>query len=174
MFEFLHGLKFLLRTPAGTAALVAGLCLTVLPAGNADAASDRRDGVQCPHALPAYRDWTPQEDWAWSSRICLGKRADMSMFGGGDGQSCEAAKAGDWPGTRNLSADFLDTILNKEPYRGTLHRSGVHIHCALFSVPVDLSNMVTEMDMSTMSVVPTLLVSQKSRRLSTPTGLCSG
>jgi len=144
LFEFLHGLKFLLRTPAGTAALVAGLCLTVLPAGNADAASDRRDGVQCPHALPAYRDWTPQEDWAWSSRICLGKRADMSMFGGGDGQSCEAAKAGDWPGTRNLSADFLDTILNKEPYRGTLHRSGVHIHCALFSVPVDLSNMVSD------------------------------
>jgi hypothetical protein len=143
LFEFLHGLKCPWRGTA-VSAVVAACCLTFLPGGNAVAASAQPDGVQCRHVLPIYRDWTPQEVWAWSSRICLGRRADMSMFGGGDGQSCETARAGDWPATRTLSADFLDTILNKEPYRGTLHRSGVHIRCALFSGSVDLSDMVSE------------------------------
>ena len=144
MFGFLHGLQCPLRIAAVSAAVVAGSCLTFFPGGNADAAPDPRDGLQCPHALPTYRDWTPQEVWAWSVRICLGRHADMSMFGAGDGQSCAPAKAGDWPATRNLSAAFLDTILNREPYRGTLHRSGVHIRCALFSAQVDLSDMVSE------------------------------
>lgn len=112
--------------------------------GNADAASDRRDGVLCPHALPTYRDWTPQEAWAWSSGICLGERADMSVYGAGDGKSCDPAKATDWPETRKLSSEFLDTILNGKPYREILHRSGVQIRCARFSAPIDLSNMTLD------------------------------
>lgn len=102
------------------------------------------NGPQCQHALPAYQAWTPQEVWAWSSRICLGETADMSKFDTGDEKSCDPANYRDWPETRKLSTEFLDTILNREPYRSALHRSGVRINCALFSKPVNLSNMKLE------------------------------
>lgn len=107
-------------------------------------AADQATGPVCKHPLPASDAWTPQEDWAWSSRICRGERADMSRYGGGDGESCDARKPGDWPDTRKLSARFLDTILNTEPYRSALHRSGVHISCAAFAEAIDLSNTMID------------------------------
>ncbi|MCH8859225.1 MAG: hypothetical protein IID54_06560, partial [Proteobacteria bacterium] len=89
-----------------------------------------------------HGDWTKPENWAWSERICLGKIADMSAYEGGDGYSCDPKEADDWPETRDLSAAFLETILNHEPYRGALTRTGVRIRCARFNETLDLSHMV--------------------------------
>lgn len=133
-----------MRTAVCAVAAVTGLFLAVFPGGDAYGASKPVNGLQCDHVLPTYRAWTPQEVWAWSSRICLGKHADMSKYSAADGKSCDPANIRDWPETRKLSAEFVDTILNSEPYRTALHRSGVHINCALFATPVDLSDMVIE------------------------------
>ncbi len=97
---------------------------------------------QCHVELPAHRDWAKQEKWAWTGRICLGEIADMSKFGGGDGFPCDPKEVDDWPGTRDLSSAFLETILNHEPYRGALTHMGVRINCARFNETIDLSNMV--------------------------------
>ncbi len=102
--------------------------------------------VKCPYELPPrippQIKWTEQENWAWSERICLGEIADMSKFGGGDGVHCEPEEAADWPDTRDLSPAFLKTILNHEPYRGALPRTGVRIQCARFKEALDLNDMV--------------------------------
>ena len=100
--------------------------------------------VKCPYDLPPHVKWTEQEKWAWSERICLGEVANMSQFGGGDGLSCDPEEADDWPETRDLSSAFLETILNHEPYRGALPRSGVRIRCARFNDTLDLRDMVLE------------------------------
>jgi hypothetical protein len=97
---------------------------------------------QCRYQLPEHRKWAKQEIWAWMERICLGETADMSEYGGGDGHSCDPTKADDWPETRDLSSELLLTILNHEPYRGALTRTGVRIRCASFNETVDLSHMV--------------------------------
>ncbi len=90
---------------------------------------------KCPYDLPSHIEWTEQEKWAWSTRICRGKIANMSDFGGGDGVHCEPEAADDWPDTRDLSSALLETILNHEPYRGALPRTGVRIKCARCSRP---------------------------------------
>ena len=66
----------------------------------------------------------------------------MSKYGDGDGHSCDPTKADDWPATRNLGSEFLETVLNHEPYRGALTQSGVGIRCANFNEDVNLSDMV--------------------------------
>ena len=101
------------------------------------------DGT-CPYELPSHRTWQKQETWAWSEQICLGEKAVMSKFGGGDGVHCKPEKADDWPETRDLGPEFLETILNHEPYRGALPRRGVRIECARFNEALDLSDMVLE------------------------------
>ena len=98
--------------------------------------------VECPYDLPPHRTWQKQETWAWKERICLGKIADMSQFGGGDGLPCDPEEADDWPDTRDLTSAFLETILNHEPYRGALPRTGARIQCARFNKALDLSNTV--------------------------------
>ncbi len=98
----------------------------------------------CPYDLPPHRTWKKQETWAWKERICLGKTADMSQFEGGDRVSCNPEEVDDWPETRDLSSAFLKTILNHEPYRGALPRTGVLIKCARFNEALDLSDMVLE------------------------------
>ncbi|MCZ6494449.1 MAG: hypothetical protein O6933_10270, partial [Planctomycetota bacterium] len=98
--------------------------------------------VTCPYDLPPHINWLEQEKWAWSERICLGEVADMSMFRAGDGFGCDPEKADNWPETQDLSPEFLETILNHEPYRGALPRTGVRIRCARFNDMLDLSNMV--------------------------------
>lgn len=138
------GVRVPVRMTICLGAAIIGCSLAVFPRGDAYGASRHVGGPQCQHALPAYREWAPQEVWAWFSRVCVGKRADMSTYGAGDGKSCDPATVADWPGTRTLSAEFLETILDTEPYRRALHRSGVHIHCARFSEPVDLSNIMVE------------------------------
>lgn len=144
MLVFLAGSRVSVGMKMWLGAVVIGGAFAVLPGIDAGAVADQPNGPLCKHALPATHAWAPQETWAWSSRICRGERADMSAYGGGDGDSCDAAKSGDWPAARKLSARFLDTILNTEPYRGALHRSGVHISCATFPEPIDLSNTIID------------------------------
>jgi len=98
-------------------------------------------GTQCHYELPTHRTWGNHEVWAWMERICLGKIADMSKYGSGDGQACDSTKADNWPSTRNISPAFLETILNHKPYRDALTRSGVRIRCARFNEAVDLTDM---------------------------------
>lgn len=97
--------------------------------------------VHCRYELPKTRAWEDHEVWAWKERVCLGKIANMSHYGGGDGHSCDLTKADSWPGTRDLSLAFLETILNHKPYRDALTRSGVRIRCARFNEAIDLSDM---------------------------------
>lgn len=96
--------------------------------------------VTCPYDLPPHIKWTEQEEWAWSNRICLGEIANMSKFKLGDKFGCNPEQADDWPETRDLSPAFLETILNHEPYRGALPRTGVRIKCARFNETLDLAH----------------------------------
>ena len=116
---------------------------TVTTAKEVKAGTPVRPGeTKCRYPLPTHRKWGKHEIWAWKDRICLGKIADMSAYDGGDGKGCDPKKADGWPKTRNLSNEFLQTILDHQPHRGALTRSGVRIQCARFRETVDLSGMV--------------------------------
>ena len=99
-------------------------------------------GKNCTTAAPPGAIWTEQEIWAWNERICLGRIADMSKYGNGDGVECDPTNVKNWPLSRRLRPEFLEAVLLHEPYHGALTRSGVRIKCAHFTSEVDLSNAV--------------------------------
>jgi hypothetical protein len=79
--------------------------------------------------------WTVQERWVWT-KICAGDVADLHAFAGG---SADAADWENWPQKREISFDFLRTILFVEPYQSAIPRAGVRISGARFHDPIDLS-----------------------------------
>ena len=128
------------------AAAIIGWLVSTLPLTPANAAEEGTPilpgAAECDHPFPPDGDWTKPEEWAWNERICLGKIADMSKYEGDNVSSCDPKEADDWPAARDLSAAFLETILNHEPYRGALTRTGVRIRCARFNETLNLSHMV--------------------------------
>ena len=86
--------------------------------------------------------WTPQEKWVWK-QLCEGKIADFNesnVYG-----DILVSKAHDeWPESRILTPEFLETILLHEPYRGTLTHQGVQIKGAWFREPINLSYSTLE------------------------------
>jgi hypothetical protein len=108
------------------------------------------EGVAVP--LPPEAGFTPQEHWAWA-RIIRGERADMRFFpkdnaaaqatgddGPDDGAGGDPRDAGKWPEHRDLSAQFIYTILFCEPWSSACARSFVRIGCARFREELDWEN----------------------------------
>ena len=93
--------------------------------------------------LQVPRSWAAQESWVWS-KICAGDLADLQDFAGG---SANAADWESWPPKRELSFDFLRTILLVEPYRSAVPPAGVRISGARFRDPVDLSHAFVARDL---------------------------
>jgi hypothetical protein len=90
-------------------------------------------GNDCPKI---QADWTPPEQFVWR-QVCAGEAADFdegSMYGG----DLDPRKPDGWGADRALSSKFLETILVKDPFRGSLTRRGVVIVGAYVPENVDL------------------------------------
>jgi hypothetical protein len=87
-------------------------------------------------AVPAAKDWTPQEKFVWE-RVAAGKTANFNTADGYGG-NLNPKKPEGWPDNRVLRSAFLETILLKDPYRSNLTRRGVTIIGARFTDPIDL------------------------------------
>lgn len=81
-----------------------------------------------------------QERWVWK-QIYEGKDADLQKHYGGPGNPEDAGK---WPPERLLTANFLQEILNKEPYRSSIPRKGITIIGARIDDPIDLTETKVE------------------------------
>lgn len=82
--------------------------------------------------------WTDQEKWVWR-RVCEGKVADFNasnIYGG----ELDPKNSENWPTSRIVQPEFLETILLHEPFRSALMRNGVQIAGAWFVRPLSLSN----------------------------------
>src|SRR5690348_15371238 len=82
--------------------------------------------AMCPD-LPGNANWSKQEHWTWKE-ICEGREANLQQYGG--------AKASQ----RDLSHQFIETILLSEPYRSSIPRQSVRIFGARFPERIDLSH----------------------------------
>lgn len=98
---------------------------------------------KCSLALPAGRDWSPQEIWAWEKRACLGKRIDMRVFYEqqyGRKFTCRAARPDFYPLESELSAEFIQTLVRQPLYKRLLHDRGIEIYCARFRDQIRLND----------------------------------
>ena len=80
--------------------------------------------------------WTDQEEWVWE-RLCEGEVADLSRL---DDSTPQANRAESWNERRNISPEFLSTILTDGTYQGLLRDKTVRIKGARFIDGIDLSN----------------------------------
>jgi hypothetical protein len=87
-------------------------------------------------AVAAAEDWTPQEKFVWE-RVAAGEIADFNSAAGYGG-NLDPRTPEAWPDNRVLRSAFLETILLKDPYRGSLKRRGVTIAGARFTEAIDL------------------------------------
>jgi hypothetical protein len=95
-----------------------------------------------PCRVAPLSNWTKQEKWVWK-RICERGTADFNTakeYGG----NLKPDKPEDWPLSRQLRADFLETILAHDPYRSAVPRQGIQIEGAWFKEPVNLFGVQTE------------------------------
>ncbi|MGR3293976.1 MAG: hypothetical protein ACUZ9M_08200 [Candidatus Scalindua sp.] len=76
-------------------------------------------------------------------QLCEGKIADFNKIGVCGGK-LDPKKPEEWPDSRILTPEFLETILLHEPYRGALTHYGVRIIGAWFRESIDLSNAILD------------------------------
>ncbi len=96
--------------------------------------------------------WTPQEKWVWR-KVCRGEIADFNneeqrylyVWIGGD---LDPNEREDWPESRVLTPEFLETILLHEPFRSAQTRLGVRIVGAWFKSKIDLEGAEIERELS--------------------------
>lgn len=81
-------------------------------------------------------NWSPAEQWAWDERLCLGEVAD---FAGPRGLQMHDCVSREDTSQRDLSEDFLQTVLFYEPFRSVWAQRGLRIACAYFPEEIDLS-----------------------------------
>jgi len=82
--------------------------------------------------------WKEPEKWAWQ-RICSGEDADFNKK---LGSSPDPSNAGGWGESRQLSSNFLETILFDRRFKDVIKRRGVRVVGALFRDPVDIEEGV--------------------------------
>ena len=125
-----------------TAAMAIGLPVTSRASHDNKPVQQNAWETACRHKLPTTGPFSPQEHRAWEDRICLGREANLSEFGASAAKECDPANADKWPAARTLSPVFLHTILFNKPLRDALPVPEVHISCAHFKVPLNLSNYI--------------------------------
>lgn len=88
----------------------------------------------------AEPNWTAAELWVWR-QSCDGLLADLRAFSEEErGAGSAPREAADAPEDRTLRASFLETILLNAPYRDALKPRGLHVHGAVVTGRLDLSN----------------------------------
>ncbi|NBC34457.1 MAG: hypothetical protein GVY13_17415 [Alphaproteobacteria bacterium] len=100
----------------------------------------RGSNVICEHPLPHHIEWSDQEKWVWSERICVGQAADLSEFEDYQ-EECSTNVSEFYSDNRVISNQFLNFILRTDPYRSIASRYGVHLACAIFEDSLNLSNL---------------------------------
>ncbi|MEM7425334.1 MAG: hypothetical protein AAF441_04525 [Pseudomonadota bacterium] len=101
----------------------------------------------CRHPLPEEGSFTPQEQWAWRERICIGKPANLREFAAADTADCETDKHRDWQEAQVLSPKFLATIFFTEPFRSAPPAPRIQITCAWVKEDLNFSNYTLPMEL---------------------------